>query len=166
MEHSKRVSKLSKELAEKMGYSKERTQAIETAGLLHDIGKIAIDSKLLYKTEKLTTEEYNEIKRHVEIGYRILNSVNELAYISDFVLQHHEQWDGNGYPIGLKGEEILEGARIICVCDTYDAIISKRSYKDPQSKNYAVDEIKKFSGIMFDPRIAKIFIEEVLKEKW
>jgi HD-GYP domain-containing protein (c-di-GMP phosphodiesterase class II) len=137
---------------------------LKTVGLLHDIGKIAIDEKLLNKPGKLSFEEWNEIKRHPEIGYRILSSVNDMAELADIVLAHHERWDGKGYPKGLKGEEIPLLSRIIMVADSYDAMTSERAYRMPLDEETVLNELRTNAGKQFDPQVVSIFIEKVLKK--
>jgi len=149
-----------------LGLCKEEIKEIENIGLLHDIGKIAIDEAILNKSDKLNDEEWEEIRKHPEIGYRILNAVNDMSEMSEYVLSHHERWDGGGYPKGLKGEEIPLKARIITIADTYDAMISDRAYRKALTEEVAVDEIKKNAGTQFDPQLARIFIENVLKKQW
>jgi len=165
-EHSKRVSVLVREIAEAMDFSGYEVHEIEIAGLMHDIGKIGIDIDILNKPGILSEAEYEEIKKHSEVGYRILSSVNDFSRIADIILYHHERWDGKGYPKGLKGEDIPLKARIIMVADAYDAMISERAYRKPLPKELAIDELKKMSGIQFDEKITRIFIEKVLNEKW
>ena len=165
MLHSYRVSEICEVIATKMKLGKDSINQIRIAGLMHDIGKIAIDEAILNKPAKLNIEEFNEIKRHSEIGYRILSSANEFSEIATFILQHHERWDGKGYPKGLKGEEISLQARIICLADSYDAMTSDRPYKKGLSEEDAIIEIEKNTSSQFDPEIAKVFIESVLKSK-
>jgi diguanylate cyclase (GGDEF)-like protein len=157
-------------LCEAMGIAMERnsaeTKELKNAGLLHDIGKIAIDEKILNKVEKLTNEEWNEIKRHPEIGYRILSSVNDMSAMADILLAHHERWDGKGYPKGLKGEAIPWQARIITVAEAYDAMTNERPYRGPLSEEMAVEELIKNAGTQFDPDILRIFIEKILHKKY
>ena len=163
MQHSQRVSEICMEIAMLMDFNKEAINQIRIAGLMHDIGKIGIDERILNKPQSLTSEEWQEIKRHPEIAYRILSSANEFSEMADYILEHHERWDGKGYPKGLKGEEISLQARIIAVADTYDAMISERPYRQPLSEDFAVQEIISNAGIQFDPVIVKVFINDVLK---
>lgn len=164
-QHSERVSYLCEAIGIAMGQSESELNELKTVGLLHDIGKIAIDEKILNKPGRLTTEEWNDIKRHPEIGYRILSSVNDMAELAEFVLAHHERWDGSGYPKGLKGEEIPLQARIIMVADAYDAMTSERAYRRALTEEAAVAELKKNAGTQFDPGIIEIFTEKVINRK-
>ncbi|MBU3112903.1 HD domain-containing phosphohydrolase [Clostridium lacusfryxellense] len=161
-EHSNRVSELCKTMGEVLGMNGYEKEELKSAGLLHDIGKIAIDEKLLNKVGKLTDYEWEEIKRHPEIGYRILNTVNDMTDIAMCVLSHHERWDGTGYPKGLKGNEIPVTSRIIAIADAYDFMTSVRSYKIAIPKKSAIDELQNNSGSQFDPEMVKVFIENVL----
>ena len=160
-QHSIRVGDLSYKLGKALGASTRELNELKTMGLLHDIGKIAIDENILNKPAALTPDEYEEIKKHPEIGYRILKSVSEMAEIAEYVLAHHESWDGSGYPRGLKGEAIPYLSRIIAVADTYDAMTSDRTYRKALPKEVAIAEIKKFSGIQFDPKIVETFITHI-----
>ena len=163
-EHSRRVSSLCEQMGRVLGMKENEIKELKTVGLLHDIGKIVIEEEILNKDGKLTKEEWKEIKRHPEIGYRILSTVNDLSEMAEYVLAHHEKWDGNGYPKGLKGEEIPFKARIITIADAYDAMISERSYRKAGTREYAISELKNNVGIQFCPELVKIFIEQVLNE--
>lgn len=160
--HSKRVSDICETIANKLRLDKDNVNQIKIAGLVHDIGKIGIDEKILNKPQKLNDDEWEAVKKHPDSGWRILNSVNEFSDLAEFILSHHERWDGNGYPRALKGEEIAIEARIIAIADSYDAMTSDRSYRKGMSEDEAKDEIRRCSGTQFDPIIAKVFIEEVL----
>lgn len=164
-QHSVRVSGLCKLMGIKLGFNERKIQELETAGLLHDIGKIAIDESILNKPDKLTEEEFNEIKRHTEIGYRILSTVNEMSEIAEYVLLHHEMWNGSGYPKGLKGKDIPIQSRIITIADAYDAITSERSYRKALPSKVAIEEFKKNAGIQFDPELVNVFIEKVINKE-
>lgn len=146
--------------------SETELSRLKAAGLLHDIGKIAIESYLLDKKGSLTEQEYAEIQCHAEIGFRILGTIYEMQELAEGVLSHHERWDGRGYPQGLSGEAIPQMARIIALADSYDAMISERPYRQPMSEKEAIEEIKLHSGLQFDPVIARIFIEQVLGKPW
>ena len=164
--HSQRVSKLSEMLASEMNFSSEEISQIRIAGLMHDIGKIGIQDSILNMKKELSKDEWQEIKRHSEIGYRILSAVSEFNEIANIVLEHHERIDGKGYPKGLKDDEILVQAKIIAITDAYDAMTSDRSYRKATSEENAIKEIKKGAGSQFDEKIAKVFVEKVLKKSW
>ena len=136
---------------------------LETAGLLHDIGKIAISDEVLNKEGRLTEEEYNEIKRHPESSYQILKSIDAYAGLAEDVLSHHERMDGKGYPRGLAGDEISLIARIICVADAYEAMTANRSYRNAMPKETALAELKRHAGTQFDPDIVDVFEKKVFK---
>lgn len=166
MLHSKRVSAICESIAEKLNYDKDDANQLRLAGLMHDIGKIGIDEQILNKPWELNSNEWNEIRRHSEIGYRILSSVNEFSEIAEYVLAHHERWDGGGYPKGLKGSQIPMKARIIAIADAYDAMTSTRTYRKGLSMEEAANEIMKCSNTQFDADIAKVFVEKVLGIAW
>ena len=157
-QHSLRVSVLCQRLAEAVGLPEGIVQELKTTGLLHDIGKIAIEETILNKPDMLTEYEWEEVKRHPEIGYRILSSVNDMSEMAEYVLAHHERWDGSGYPKGLKGEEIPLLARIITIADAYDAMTSDRPYRGPLSEEKVIAELKNNAGIQFDPELIAIFL--------
>ena len=159
--HSKRVGELSYRLGTVMGVSSMDLDDLKTMGLLHDIGKIAIDEYILNKPDRLTNEEYDEIKKHPEIGYRILSAVNELSEVAEYVLAHHEHWNGMGYPRGLKGDEIPYLSRIIGIVDAYDAMTSDRTYRKAMHTEEALEELKRFSGIQFDPELVSAFVSHI-----
>lgn len=162
--HSARVSQLCFYLAQEMGLSVQEQANFRLAGLFHDIGKIAIDGDILNKPGKLTVEEWQEMKAHSERGYRILNSVTGMSTIADAVLNHHERWDGSGYPQGLHGNKIPFMARVIAVVDSYDAMISVRPYRRPLSREEAVEELRKCAGRDFDPIIVETFLSMMERE--
>jgi putative nucleotidyltransferase with HDIG domain len=166
MLHSKRVSEICEVIAQKINMDTNAVSQLKLAGLMHDIGKIGIEEKILNSPSKLKKDEWAQIKRHSEIGYRILSSVNEFSEIADCILEHHEHWDGKGYPRGLKGEAISLQARVICLADAFDAMTSDRAYRKALSEEQAVSEIIRCAGGQFDPQIAKIFVEDVLCREW
>jgi diguanylate cyclase (GGDEF)-like protein/putative nucleotidyltransferase with HDIG domain len=165
-QHSERVASISEAIATELGFSKERIMEIRTAGILHDIGKIAISDSILNKDASLSDSEWVEIKRHPEISFNLLNSVQAYSPVARFALHHHERWDGKGYPHGVSGNEIPLQARIITIADAFDAMVSERSYKKGLSLQEAVNEIIANAGKQFDPLLARLFIEKVLKEHW
>ncbi len=158
-QHSQRVSILSRALGEALGLSEREQRELKTMGLLHDVGKIAIDEKILNKTDRLTPEEYAEIRRHPEIGYHILSASNDMAELAEYVLAHHEHWDGSGYPKGLKGEEIPYLSRIIAVVDAYDAMTRDRTYRKAMAETAALEELRRCAGTQFDPYVVAVFLQ-------
>ena len=159
--HSEMVSKYAFAVATEMGLSKEETEDIRTAGLLHDIGKIAIDREILLKPGILTAGEKKSIETHCNCGVKILRPAAFLRRILPIVHQHHERFDGKGYPQGLKGDEIDPGARILAVADSFDAMTSTRSYRSVIPFEEAVDEIRRHAGTQFDPEVAEAFLVAV-----
>ncbi|BCR35902.1 MASE3 domain-containing protein [Mariniplasma anaerobium] len=157
--HSQRVSNLCKCIGEGLGIKNEDLKELELAGLYHDIGKISIPDAILNKPGRLTKEEFDVIKTHPEISYQILRAADEYSDLAIHALHHHERWDGNGYPSGLKGENIPLFSRIICVADSFEAMTALRPYKDKMSVEDAIDEIIRCSGTQFDPKIADAFIK-------
>ena len=153
--HSSRVAVYSEKIARLAGKSDQECQDIYYAALLHDVGKIGVPDVVLNKDGKLTDEEYAMIKKHPVIGQQILSSIGDSPSLSIGAHHHHERYDGKGYPDGLKGEDIPEIARIISVADAYDAMTSKRSYRDPMPQHVVREEIVKGSGTQFDPEFAK-----------
>ncbi len=161
--HSKRVGELSRMLAEKLDLSEVLVKEIEAAGLLHDIGKIGISESILNKPDKLDSREWINVKRHPEIGWRILSASKEFKNLAETVLQHHEYFDGTGYPNKLKGDEITIGARIIAIADAYDTMVNNRPYRKKLTLENAIDELIVCSGTQFDPELVNHFITAVLQ---
>ncbi len=157
--HAERVTNLAIEIGTAVGLTSNELDALRRAGLLHDIGKIGISAAILDKPDKLTDEEYENIKRHPSMGARILEPISAYADIVPMVLQHHEQFGGRGYPHGLAGEDICLGAKIIAVADVFDALASDRPYRHGWDKKQAIEFIKKGAGSQFDPEIVKAFLE-------
>ena len=156
--HSTRVAMYSTQIAREAGKSEEECENVYFAALLHDVGKIGVPSAVINKPGRLTDEEFALIKTHPVLGNQILSSIQQSPYLSIGAHYHHERYDGRGYPEGLKGEDIPELARIIAVADSYDAMTSKRSYRDPIPQQTVREELVKGIGTQFDPEYAKIMI--------
>lgn len=163
-EHAERMADLAKQLGQVLELDQEELVSLELVATLHDIGKISIDSKLLLKNTPLTDDEWAEIKKHPEVGYRIAQTVPELRKISEYILCHHERWDGNGYPQGLKAEEIPLLGRILAIVDAYDAMTQDRSYRQAMTEQEAIDELKRHAGSQFDPALVTVFIKDVIEK--
>ena len=163
--HSSRVAKYSREIARRMGKKQGEMDEIYFAGLLHDVGKIGIPDAIINKPDKLTEEEFAVIQTHPSIGAGILGTISEMPTISVGAHYHHERYDGKGYPDGLVGEEIPELARIIGTADAYDAMSSKRSYRDILPQEVVRREIEKGKGLQFDPVIADIMLTIIDEDK-
>lgn len=157
--HSRRVAKYSKLIAERMGYTENELEEIYCAGLIHDVGKLGIDNQIINKQGKLSEEEYNEIKRHPLMGYEILKNMSIRGNFAYGAKWHHERIDSKGYPDGLKGFEIPEIAKIIAVADAYDAMTSKRAYRDIMPQDKVREQIVLGKGTQFDEEIASIMIQ-------
>lgn len=155
--HSEKVSLISKKIAEVMKLDDENIKEAETAGLMHDIGKISIDEEVLNKPKKLTEEEFQEVKKHPKNSYQILKSVDKYSSLAEYVLSHHERWDGTGYPRKLKNDEIPLIARIITLADAYESMTSCKPYNRRLTKKEAIEEIRKYSGTQFDPSVVEAF---------
>lgn len=168
--HSDRVSAYSVEIAKAMGKPNDFIERVKIAGLFHDIGKIAIPDSILQKPGPLTKEECAKVRSHPTMGKSLLSSMSSLEGILNIIESHHERIDGTGYPYGLKGDEIPEEAKIISVADTFDAMTSKRTYRDSMSLEEAVAELKRCSGKQFEAEIVSVFLDvlnnyDILKNK-
>lgn len=163
--HSLSVSYYAKLICQQMGYSEKDCKKISLAGVFHDIGKIGVCESVLNKPGKLNDVEWVEIKKHPEIGAEIVSKIEVLKEISEIIRYHHVYYNGNGYPAGLKGDQIPIGARIIAVADSFDAMISDRPYRKAMSVGEACRELERCSGIQFDPFVVKAFIECVLNSR-
>jgi putative nucleotidyltransferase with HDIG domain len=157
--HSDRVARVSARLAQQMGCDAKQVETIYLSGLLHDVGKIGIKDEVLRKPGKLTPEEFEHIKSHTEIGYKILADIKELAEVLPVVLHHHEQWDGGGYPRGLAGTTIPFLARIVAVADAFDAMGSDRPYRKGMSEEKVDAILKGGAGQQWDAAVVQAFFE-------
>lgn len=157
-EHSQRIRNLALQLGKALGLSQRELDELSLLAEFHDIGKIAIPQSVLEKPGPLDEEEWAIVKKHPEIGFRITQSIWELSSIANYILFHHERFDGTGYPRGLKGEDIPLLSRIIAICDAYDVMVTGRPYRKARTKEEALAELKRCSGTQFDPRIVEAFI--------
>ena len=162
--HSTRVSRLTCLLGEEMGLNSQQLKALERGALLHDIGKIGISDTILYKPGKLTDDEWKIMRIHPDIGARIVEGIPFLQDTLGIIRYHHERWDGSGYPVGLKSNDIPIQARIFAVADVFDALTSRRSYRDRSSAEEAIQYIKDQAGILFDPLIVEALTKIPYKE--
>jgi diguanylate cyclase (GGDEF)-like protein/PAS domain S-box-containing protein len=163
-EHAERLKILALEIGRKINLQANMLDDLKLLASLHDIGKLAVSDTILSKKTKLSKKEWEIIKKHPEIGYQIAKSSPQLAHIAEYILYHHEWWDGSGYPTGIKGEEIPLISRLLSLVDAYDVMSAGRSYKPPFTIFQSIDEINKFSGSQFDPELTKIFIK-ILEDK-
>lgn len=163
--HTKRVVYYSMCIAKYMNLSPEQLERIRLGALLHDVGKIGIEDSVLKKQAPLDKDEWKVMQTHPEQGYDIMSRVEGLKDVMGGMRYHHERWDGKGYPLGLKGEEIPLIARIIAVADTYDAMVSTRPYRKGLAPQIAYDEIVRYRGTQFDPVVVEAFQEAFQKEK-
>ncbi len=161
-EHCRRLQNLALKVGEELGLDDNQLFSLGYASFLHDIGKIGIDTRILTKSESLSDEEWEEMKKHTFLGRDIVSDYLKEGYyrnVAEIIHQHHEKYDGTGYPSGLKGEEIMIEARILTVVDAYDAMTSERPYKDEMSKEEALTEIAICKGTHFCPKAAEAFIK-------
>ncbi|NTV90593.1 MAG: diguanylate cyclase [Clostridiales bacterium] len=160
--HAKHVSALCGKMAEALGYDSERADRLTTAGLIHDIGKVAVSSRILEKPAGLNEDEWREIRKHTETGARIVGPSQDMSEIGNAILAHHERADGKGYPSGIKWEDVSEPARIIALADSYDSMTGQSLYRKRMTEQEAVDEIRRNEGTQFDRQLAETFILRVL----
>ena len=163
--HSRRVGRYARRLAMQLGIGNRELDDIERGAMLHDIGKIGVRDAVLLKPGPLDAEEWREMQRHPSLGYEILKDIAFLEGARLIPLHHQEQWNGRGYPTGLKGEEICIGARIFAVVDTYDAITSDRPYRSARSYDVARREIERYAGTQFDPNVVTAWLN-VEADEW
>ena len=163
--HSQQIADLAAKTAHALGCSPEETNEIYLGGLLHDIGKIGIPDTILQKTTKLEEDEWKIVHTHPNLGAALISPIKRLAGVSPMIENSHERYDGLGYPHGIKGEDIPLGARIISVVDSYSAMQDKRPYKEPYSHAKVIDELKRNSGKMYDPRVVDVFLKIIQAEQ-
>ncbi|HEX9058786.1 MAG TPA: diguanylate cyclase, partial [Clostridia bacterium] len=161
-EHTERLADFCIRTGYAMGLSETAIKDLELFCLLHDIGKIGVTESILKKEGPLDAEEWKEVKRHSELGYRIASSVPELSHIAEYILTHHERWDGNGYPRGIKKESIPLLSRILAVADAYDSMTHDKPYRKALDANEAVEELLKNTQTQFDINVVDAFINDVL----
>jgi hypothetical protein len=164
--HSDRVSRGSVMIAREIGMRGERVEAIRYAGMLHDVGKLGVPTKVLQKTGKLTEEEYAAIQLHPMRGLDIVREIGFLDEALAGIMHHHERIDGRGYPMGLAGDEIPEFARVLAVADAFDSMTSTRSYRGARRVDEAIEELRKWSGTQFDPAFVDAFVAALRREGW
>jgi putative two-component system response regulator len=161
--HSQRVAELCAQLAEDLELDESVVEDLRLAGRLHDVGKIGIREEVLNKPGRLTAEEFQHVKRHVQIGLDILAPLIHIKVPLTYIEHHHEHWNGAGYPHGLAGEKIALGGRILCVADTFDALTSKRAYRDPLSPLATIEHLKVDVGRQFDPTVFEALVRVVTR---
>ncbi len=163
--HAMRLAVLCRKVGQRLGLPQKSLDDLELLSMLHDIGKVGIEDRILNKNASLTSNEWAEMRKHPQIGYRITKATTEFASVSEHILSHHERWDGKGYPQGLKGTQIPLLSRILAVADAYDAMTQKRVYKKTITKEMAIEELKQNAGTQFDTDIVSLFIDIVTKEQ-
>ena len=164
-EHSQRLARMAVGLSDRVGLPGHRKNDLRLLAQFHDIGKIGIPDKILLKPGALTSEERKEIERHSEIGHRIATVIPELQPVAEFILKHHERWDGKGYPLGLKGELIPIENRILAIVDAFDAMTSDRPYRKAMKADEAFAELRKCQGSQFDPILVELFLTMSTEEE-
>ena len=158
--HSERVTAYALQIGKAMGLNESMISTLELGGFLHDVGKIGVPESILRKAGPLTDEEFRVVKEHPKVGYSILGHIEGAETIAEIVLHHHERWDGKGYPDGVVGEGASLLARILTVADSFDAMGSKRPYRDRLAQEKVLDEIKRGAGTQFDPKVAETLVQE------
>ncbi len=162
--HGERIETLLKKIGKRMGLTGSQIFDLRLLAQFHDIGKVGIPDRILFKPGPLTADERKEMERHSELGYRIAQSAPELLPIADWILKHHEWWNGKGYPLGLKGEEIPLECRILAIADAYDAMGNDRPYRKALPHSAIIEELKRYAGSQFDPKLVTLLVEIIEEE--
>jgi HD superfamily phosphohydrolase YqeK len=163
--HSRRVADISCMIAKELKFNEWKMEDLKMAALMHDAGKIGIDDNILNKPDKLTEEEYNSIKQHPEIGYRILKNIKDIEYVLEIVRYHHERYDGKGYPEGKKSDELSIDVFIVQLADSIDAMATDRPYRKAMTQDYIVSELEKFKGSQFHPVVVDAYLKAIHNNK-
>jgi putative two-component system response regulator len=163
--HSQRVADLAASIADTLGLSPDEVENVRLAGRLHDVGKIGIREEILNKPGPLTPEEFEHVKEHVRIGMEILAPLKHMPVAFEYVRDHHEHWDGSGYPRGLAGIEITIGGRILAACDAYDALTSRRAFREAMSSVDTLTHLEKYVGTLLDPQVYNALYRIVSRRK-
>ena len=157
--HSARVTTLAEPVARRLGWEDDRLAALALGGPLHDVGKLAVSERILFKTGRLNARELAEIRTHPVEGARFLTPIGTARTAIPYVLHHHERWDGRGYPHGLAGTDVPEGARLLAIADAYDAMTSERPYRAALAPDNAFAELDRCAGTQFDPTFVRAFLD-------
>jgi HD-GYP domain-containing protein (c-di-GMP phosphodiesterase class II) len=157
--HAARVTALADAVARRLGWPEERIATLRIGGTLHDVGKVAVPIAVLLKRGPLTHAELEQIRMHPAAGARVVASIEAARRALPLVLHHHERWDGDGYPQGLRGEEIPEEARLLALADAYDAMTTNRPYRRAVPSAHALAELERCAGTQFDPELTRLFVE-------
>jgi HD-GYP domain-containing protein (c-di-GMP phosphodiesterase class II) len=163
-DHVEKTVAYSVKIAVALGLSAEEVEKVRQGAMIHDLGKIGINEKILNKPSKLNAAEFEKMKAHTQVGTDIIRPIHSLRAIIPLIFYHHERWDGKGYPLGLKGSQIPLGARIIAIADVYKALTCDRPYREAYTQEEAVRLIKEGAGTQFDPKIVEVFLE-IIKDK-
>jgi len=155
---------MARKMADRMNLSDAEQRNLLLLAKVHDMGKVGIPDEILFKSNRLTKKEYEKMKEHSRIGYKIASRSKELSHIANLILCHHEFWNGSGYPAGLQGEEIPLECRILCIMDAYDAMTSERPGNSRKSREAAVEELRRCAGTQFEPRLVEAFIRMLEEE--